>query len=67
MTITAGEARAEIYQDGRLIGRAPFELKVRDGERVKLTLRADGYSDRDVSFTVVENTQVYTFAMRRIR
>ncbi len=58
------EGRAEVYRDGKLIGTTPYQLKARVGERVRLTLRREGYKDEPVDFTVSEKKS-YTFTMNK--
>jgi hypothetical protein len=58
------DGRAEVYRDGKLIGTTPYNLKARVGERVRLTLRRQGYADEPVDFTVSEK-KAYTFTMSK--
>ena len=58
------DGRAQIYRDGKLLGTTPYSLKARVGERVRLTLRRDGYADEPVDFTVSEKRS-YTFTMSK--
>jgi serine/threonine-protein kinase len=55
---------AEVYRGGDRIGTTPYHLKARIGERVRLTLRREGYADEPVDFTVTEK-KVYTFDMKK--
>ncbi|HZI18096.1 MAG TPA: serine/threonine-protein kinase [Pyrinomonadaceae bacterium] len=58
------EGAAEVYRGGERLGTTPYYIKARVGERVRLTLRRDGYADEPVDFTVTEK-KVYTFDMRK--
>src|SRR5688500_15148911 len=52
--ITVTDGRAEVYRDGVRVGATPFAVHGRLGERVRLTLRRDGYTDKPVDFVVGE-------------
>jgi eukaryotic-like serine/threonine-protein kinase len=58
------EGAAEVYRGDARIGTTPYHLKARVGERVRLTLRREGYPDEPVDFTVTEK-KVYTFDMKK--
>ena len=57
--------QAEVYRDGRRIGRTPFPMTTRVGDRVRLTLKLEGYADETVDFTVSGNKKIYTFTMKK--
>jgi eukaryotic-like serine/threonine-protein kinase len=63
ITIDVFEGKAEVHQDDKHIGVTPFELKAPVGEKVAVTLKRDGYFDKQVEFTVSDNKKQYTFAM----
>ncbi|MEK6407068.1 MAG: protein kinase [Acidobacteriota bacterium] len=67
VTITTLEPTARVYRGDTLIGTTPFVLQVQNGARIKLTLKAEGYSDKDLDFTVAAGKEVYTFAMGRTK
>jgi eukaryotic-like serine/threonine-protein kinase len=58
------DGRAEVYREGRKLGTTPYPLKARVGERVRLTLRREGYREEPVDFTVTEKKS-YTFTMSK--
>jgi len=58
------EGAADVYRDEARLGTTPYQLKARVGERVRLTLRRQGYLDESVDFTVTEK-KVYTFDMKK--
>ena len=62
--LQVSDGRAEVYRDGKLLGTTPYNLKARVGERVRLTLRRQGYADEPVDFTVSEKKS-YTFSMSK--
>ena len=59
------EGRAEVYRDGQLLGTTPHKLNAQVGERIKLTLRREGYRDEPVDFTVSESKRDYAFKMTK--
>lgn len=60
----ASEGRADVYRDGKMVGSTPYTIKARLGERIRLTLKREGYVDEPVDLTVSEK-KVYTFTMSR--
>ncbi|MDQ3806449.1 MAG: hypothetical protein M3416_21785, partial [Acidobacteriota bacterium] len=58
------DGRAEVFREGQKLGTTPYPLKARVGERVRLTLRREGYTDEPVDFTVTEKKS-YTFTMKK--
>jgi eukaryotic-like serine/threonine-protein kinase len=58
------EGAAEVYRGDARLGTTPYQLKARVGERVRLTLKREGYVDEPVDFTVTEK-KVYTFDMKK--
>jgi hypothetical protein len=62
--LQVSDGRAEVYRDGKLLGTTPYSLKGQVGERVRLTLRRQGYADEPVDFTVSEKKS-YTFSMSK--
>ena len=50
---------AEILESGRLIGHTPFRQELPLGHSYAWTLRAEGYEDTPVQFTVRETENVY--------
>ena len=53
---------AEVFQDGQLVGRTPYELHARTGQKVDLLLRRQGFKDLPVHFEVTER-RMYTYTM----
>lgn len=62
--LQVSDGRAEVYRDGKLLGMTPYNLKARVGERVRLTLRRQGYADEPIDFTVSEK-KAYMFTMSK--
>lgn len=59
------EGRAKVYRDGALLGTTPCQVEARVGEEVDLTLKSEGYRDKNVEFAVTENRKAYTFTMTK--
>jgi hypothetical protein len=51
--------RAEILEYGRVIGHTPFQEQLPLGRSYAWTLRAEGYEDTPIPFTVRETENVY--------
>lgn len=67
ISIDTAEKPAEVYRGDQLIGTTPLVFQVPTGERVKLTLKAAGYADKDVDFTAAAGRSNFTFAMERTK
>ncbi|HXG82459.1 MAG TPA: serine/threonine-protein kinase [Pyrinomonadaceae bacterium] len=63
--IDVDEGKAEIVRNGEKLGSTPFDLEARDGEKVDLTLRRDGFEDKPIRLEVKGNKQVYTFSLKQ--
>ncbi|MGI8467988.1 MAG: serine/threonine protein kinase [Pyrinomonadaceae bacterium] len=55
---------AKVFRDGEQIGTTPFDLEAKNGERITLTLKRDGYEDRQVDFDVAPGQKIYTFSLK---
>ncbi len=62
VTVDVAGPAAEVYREGRMVGRTPFEVRTRSGESVRLTLKRGGCADVDVRFDVTERSN-YTYVM----
>jgi serine/threonine protein kinase len=63
--IDVDEGRAEVVRGGGVVGTTPFELEAKDGEKVDVTLRREGFEDKPVSLEIKGNKQVYTFSLKQ--
>ena len=54
--------KADVFRDGLEVGRTPYELHAKSGEKVDLLLRKQGYKDLPVHFEVTER-KMYTYTM----
>ena len=54
--------KADVFRNGELIGRTPFELHAKPGAKVDLLLRRQGYKDLPVHFDITER-KMYTYTM----
>lgn len=61
--VDVDEGKAKIFRDGQEIGATPFDLEARDGEKVNLMLKRDGFEDKSVELEVSSRKQVYTFSL----
>jgi serine/threonine-protein kinase len=62
--ILVNDGKAEVYRGGEKLGLTPYAVRGRLGERVRLTLRRDGYADEPVDFVVGEK-KAYMYALTR--
>ena len=63
--IDVDEGKAQILRDGSTLGQTPYDLDAKDGEKVNLTLRRDGYEDKNVQLEIKGSKQVYTFSLKQ--
>jgi serine/threonine-protein kinase len=63
--ITVSDGKAEVYRGEERVGTTPYSVRGRLGERVRLTLRREGYTDEPVEFVVGEKRAfMYTLAKK---
>ena len=62
--VDVDEGKAQIYRGGQSIGSTPFELEARDGEKVDLTFKRDGFEDKNVQLEITSGKQAYTFSLK---
>lgn len=55
---------AEVVRDGNLLGKTPYELSSPIGSVINLTLKREGYLDKDVQVEAMDRKSVYTFTMQ---
>lgn len=58
------EGSAQVFRDRQQIGVTPLDLEAENGEKIELTLRRDGYEDKQVEFEVSPGQKVYTFSLK---
>jgi eukaryotic-like serine/threonine-protein kinase len=61
------EGRAEVFQNGQLVGSTPFEIHAALGEQVKVVLKREGYKDERVEFAVTESKKDYTITLNPLK
>ncbi|HEX8187634.1 MAG TPA: serine/threonine-protein kinase [Pyrinomonadaceae bacterium] len=62
--ILVTDGKAEVYVGPEKVGTTPYPVRGRLGERVRLTLRRDGYADEPVDFVVGEK-KAYMYALTK--
>ncbi|MGI9036263.1 MAG: serine/threonine protein kinase [Pyrinomonadaceae bacterium] len=55
---------AKVFRDGQEIGVTPLDLEAKNGDRIALTLKRDGFEDKQVDFVVAPGQGVYTFSLK---
>ena len=65
VVVDTSNGSAEVFREGQLVGNTPYELHTKDGEKVDLLLRRDGYKDIPVQFEVTER-KMYTYTMEPV-
>lgn len=63
--IDVDEGKAQILREGANLGQTPYDLDAKDGEKVNLTLRRDGYEDKNIQLEIKGSKQVYTFSLKQ--
>lgn len=57
------EGSAKVFRDGQQIGITPLDLEAKNGERIELTLKRDGYEDKQVVFDASPGQRFYTYSL----
>ncbi len=63
--VDVDEGKAKVIRDGQELGSTPFNLETRDGEKVALTLRREGFEDKNVQLEITSSKQAYTFSLKQ--
>lgn len=62
--VDVDEGKAQVFRDGQSIGSTPLDLQTSDGEKVDLTLKRDGFADKNVQLDITSGKQAYTFSLK---
>ncbi|MEW6127913.1 MAG: serine/threonine-protein kinase [Acidobacteriota bacterium] len=62
--IIAANGQAEVYSNGQLVGKTPYEIKARLGEPVNLLLKSEGFLNEKVEFAVTEKPE-YVITLKK--
>lgn len=62
--IDVDEGKAQVLRNGASVGLTPYDLEARDGEKVALILRRDGFHDKPIELEIKGSKQVYTFSLK---
>jgi len=62
--ITVNDGHADVYDGESKLGTTPYAVRGKLGERVRLTLRRDGYTDEPVDFVVGEK-KAYMYSLSK--
>jgi serine/threonine-protein kinase len=63
--VDVDEGQAQVIRDGQALGTTPLDLDASDGEKIDLTLRRDGFEDKNVQLEISAAKKVYTFSLKR--
>lgn len=63
--IDVDEGKAQVFRGAEPLGQTPLDLIVKDGEKVELTLKRDGYEEKTVQFEASGGKKVYTFSLKQ--
>ncbi len=55
---------ADVVRDGTVLGKTPYELSAPIGSLITLTLKREGFQDKDVQVEAMDRKSVYTFMMQ---
>jgi serine/threonine-protein kinase len=64
--IDVSGGNADVYRNGQKIGETPLDLSARLGEHINLTLKREGFADKDLDFTVTAQTKGFAPPMQRL-
>jgi len=62
--VDVDEGSAQVFRNSQAVGATPFDLEAGDGEKVDLTLKRNGFEDKNVQIDVSSGKQVYTFSLK---
>jgi hypothetical protein len=62
--VDVDEGKATVLRNGQTLGTTPLDLDASLGENVGLTLRRDGYEDKNVNLEISNGKKVFTFSLK---
>jgi len=62
--VDVDEGRAQVLKDGKVLGNTPYDLEAGRGETVNLTLRREGFEDKNVNIEITGGKKVFTFSLK---
>jgi len=62
--IDVDEGKAQVVQDGQVLGTTPFDMDIDAGEKPTLTLRRENFEDKNVLIEPRTGKKVYTFSLK---
>ena len=62
--VDVDEGKADVMRSGTKLGTTPLDMDVNLGEDVSITLRRDGFEDKNVSIHVTPSKKVFTFSLK---
>jgi len=62
--VDVDEGKAQVYRDGSALGSTPLSIDAALGDKLALTLKKDGFVDKEVTINVEGNKRVFTFSMK---
>ncbi len=57
------EGKAQVLRDNQTIGTTPLDVETAVGEPVNLTLRREGFQDKNVRLEATSGKKIYTFSL----
>jgi serine/threonine-protein kinase len=62
--VDVDEGKATVVRNGQTLGTTPLDLDASLGENVGLTLRREGYGDKNVNLEITNGKKVFTFSLK---
>lgn len=62
--VDVDEGKAQVLKNGQSLGTTPLDMEADLGDNVPLTLRRDGFEDKNVSIQVTSGKKVFTFSLK---
>jgi eukaryotic-like serine/threonine-protein kinase len=63
--VDVDEGRAQVLRNGQVLGTTPIDIDASLGERLPLTLRREGFEDKQVEIEATTGKKVFTFSLKR--
>ncbi|MEQ1922316.1 MAG: serine/threonine-protein kinase [Pyrinomonadaceae bacterium] len=62
--IDVDEGKAQVMQNGQVLGTTPYDMDINPGEKPSLTLRRDNFEDKSVLIEAGSGKKVFTFSLK---
>ena len=62
--VDVDEGKAQVFRGGQMVGITPFDFQTSEGEKIDLTLKREGFVEKNVQLEITSGKQAYMFSLK---